>query len=173
MNPILASGAAAASGFGVLLLLHALVLRLFVPASKYRILHQGFLVILPGVLSLAYLHLGNPDPGTFGPIGVALTVAGFLFGGTLAFYAAVEHSVRIRLFVELHRNDNRPMSMDGILESYDPRSATVHRLNQLVLAGYLKRTGERYELTSKGLLFARIGLHGKNFFKLAARSDVG
>jgi hypothetical protein len=83
-----------------------------------------------------------------GLLTTAMYMAGFV-GLLLTVYAAVDHSVRIRLCIEFHGAQG-PLSYDEILKKYNLDEAHERRISKFITSGYFIESDGRFYLTSKG-----------------------
>lgn len=144
--------------------------------KKNRVIMIGYMTatFFPFVFTITYFFNSSPKELNwftspeihegFIAINSALIFA-FLGFVTMAFYAGVEHSVRIRIAVELYLNKDHSMEFGELMKYYKPDQATQHRLKQLELGGYIQKSGQKIQLTKKGESFAKIGLYGKKFYR--------
>lgn len=165
----------AAGGFCFLFLLHILWCRLHPRKDSFPVLHKLFCLLLPTIFILCYFGFSTPqsakvvfsEPAYSTFIFHAIITSSVFLFACLAFYAAVDHSVRIRLIIELYDKNGASKSSQEIFKKYDPHIATLNRMEKMLIAGYIAKTDSgNYILTKKGKQLAKYVLKGKDFFKV-------
>ena len=175
MNPIFYALILAGSAFLVYLITHILQFRLFPPHDRMRALSRLIqLMVVPVVLIFAgitYTSQAQLDISLNNTnFSVLLSVIFFtvFHAATLAFYCAVDHSVRIRLTVELYLHRHKPVALDTLFKLYSPEEATRQRIAQLIHGGYaLMPDQEHVLLTRKGQATAQFASVGRRFFNIS------
>lgn len=158
--------------FAILFALHVLYSK--ATSKKNRVIMIGYMTAAGSLVSLAlsYIYFSNQsfeaehaqNQSALAYVLNSTFLFIFLCFAMMAFYAGVEHSVRIRIAVELYLNKDNSLNFEDLIKYYKPDQATQHRLHQLELGGYIQKSNETIRLTKKGELFAKIGLIGKKFY---------
>jgi len=165
----------AIANFFVFLLLHIFIFRSFRLANRLKILHCLALFFLMATFFTTLwmrqeLVATLPRFDFMDLVLLSSSLLCFFFLGGLSFYSAVEHSVRIRVSVELGAElsdgTQKRLSLQDLIKHYDPDRATSRRLEQLLAGGNIVKKDNGFQLTRKGLVFAKISSHGKGFFNI-------
>jgi hypothetical protein len=165
--------ALAVAAFALFLPLHVVVLRALRPHFRFKVMTR-----LHGALAAAIVvayWLTPPDlgllpsgPGRGGAVlGIlnALLVHGLLFMGYAMFYFLVDRGFSLRVMIEIEGVPGRGLGQDELAAIYPPAGVVRRRLGELVEIGRLTRDGERYRLTPRGRLDARLFRFVKAFLR--------
>ena len=158
--------------FCLLWICHVLYFIIALPSNRPKALKQTLLIFLPFVgagsvyLITSNLNVGSvTEPTGIAVIGVALMA--MVFFVSIMFYMGVDHSIRVRMFVEFYRNGKQPIVAQNLISRYLKSNPVQNRLNQLIHGGYLVDKGNgQFKLTAKGEKMAKIATKGKQFFKI-------
>lgn len=157
--------------FFLFLLLHIFIFRTFRLANRIKILHCLALFFLMATFLTSLwmrqeLVATLPRFDFMDLVFLSSSLLCFFFLGGLCFYAAIEHSVRIRVSVELSDVAQKRLGLQDLIKQYEPEKATSRRLEQLLAGGNIVKMGKGFQLTRKGLVFATISSYGKRFFNI-------
>jgi hypothetical protein len=171
MNPLQWAVLFAVGSFIAYLLLHIIYFRTAHPADRMGSLNRLVWILCP-LVAVVYvaasskISLDTPavDEGIW-PLLLTFIFFSLLHGLTLAFYSAVDHSVRIRLTVELWQQRHKALDLAAIFALYSPEEATRQRITQLESGGYAQiNSAQQVILTPKGIAIAKITRMGRKFF---------
>jgi hypothetical protein len=168
MNIFLFSLLISGGAFLTFVLIHVVSFRISPPKERLVFLNRVHMVVLFFTFILAYF-LSRKTVLTEGSELVHLLEASTFYlifwFFSLAFYGLIDHSIRIRIAIELAR---KKQSRQELMQKYAPDAAMGNRLDKMIDGGYLLKVGEIYSLTPKGLWFARIAKSGKAFYNSGA-----
>ena len=177
MSPIRISLTLSGCGFLIFLLIHVIQFRTFRPKDRMNALNTLVFRMVPAILGLSFFidfidfSIPSNDVEIFWSLFLSILFFFTFHLLSLAFYSAVEHSVRIRLMVELYKTKNTPTDLEKLLSIYSPEKATTHRIEQLVQGGYATlRKNQEISLTRKGRYIGRIASMGRRFFCISDHS---
>lgn len=165
----------AIANFFLFLLLHILIFRAFRLANRIGILHcLALFFLMTTFLTTLWMRqelvATLPRFDFMDLVLLSSSLLCFFFLGGLFFYAAIEHSVRIRVSVELSAGlsdiAQKRLSLQDLIKHYEPERATSRRLEQLLAGGNIVKKDKGFQLTRKGLVFAKISSYGKRFFNI-------
>ncbi|MDD5440512.1 MAG: hypothetical protein PHS37_10050 [Candidatus Omnitrophica bacterium] len=100
---------------------------------------------------------------------VALAGSAFvamLFFVYLTFYYVVDRSITTRLMMEIDRSPDKKLTFEEIVRVYDLDTKSRNEIQGIVDGGFMRREGDYYVNTAKGVLVARITAWYKKAFKL-------
>jgi len=163
----------AVGAFALFLPVHVVLLRTVRPHARFKAMMR-----LHGALALAILIVYAATPpdlvplprgwGAGGPvIGAlnALAVHWFLFMGYSMFYFLVDRGFSLRIMIEVDRAPGGALTREGVAAVYPPESVVRRRLDEMVEIGRLVRAGDRYRLTPRGRVDARMFAWLKSFLQ--------
>lgn len=158
--------------FTLFLPLHIVMLRLVRPHARFKTmmgLHALLSASLLGVYASTPADLGVlPDELATGGavIGAlnAIIVHWFLFMGYSMFYFLIDRGFSLRVMIEIQKAAGGAMTHAQVAVAYPPESVIRRRLDEMVEIGRLTKDGERYRLTARGRLDARMFAFVKDFF---------
>ena len=154
----------ALAAFAMFLPLHVLVFHVGRPRARFRTM-----VALHAILTVSLLaaYVSTPaDLGVLPPtratggavIGSvnAVLVHWLLFMGYSMFYFLVDRGFSLRILIEIRQAPDGALSQAEVATVYPPESVVRRRLDEMVEIGRLTRDGDRYRLSARGRLDARI-----------------
>lgn len=168
--------------FILFLILHIVIFRYFNIRHRFVVLRTIFLSLIPiyALLFFAlpprFLSIMTLRPEIETPLNVFLSVAFnfclgsglyiFLWFGYCQFYFIVDRSISVRFMIEVENSSNKALSFEGLKKKYDPNYVYLHRLEQMVEAGYLTFKDGKYFNTKKGRVLAIVFSFLKKFLRL-------
>lgn len=139
---------------------HIACFHFFKISNRYRFIARSYLIFLPGVAFCAWLGAREVHSTILlsKPILQELHALGFLFFFyllSLTFFSGTDHSIRVRIAVELHKaeksKDGR-LSHKELLARYQPEALGARRVGKIVAKGFAVEQNNRVSLTRKGRL---------------------
>lgn len=177
MNQILLSLSVFGTFFLGYMVFHLVYFRAFLPVERWVVLRRAYMVYLPLLLIATWLAAKSGEatyPDFYaGPRWTYLAACVFglwlALNAYLMFYAFVDRSLSIRTNGELELRNNEPISFQGLMDLYSPRSSYLRRLEILEVSGYLEKAPNgRYKITPKGARLARSVRFLKKLYRLGA-----
>ena len=155
--------------FLLFLVSHLLHLRLAKPPDRSKVINAWFRAYLILGIVLFFVLSNRLLPESSEPLQnsssdvVLQTLTFSLLGlfAVLAIYGLVDHSIRVRVAMELARQQ---LTRSELVEKYEPAKSMLNRLDKLVAGNYLELRDGRYHLTPKGLWFSKLVRAAKSFY---------
>ena len=88
------------------------------------------------------------------------------FFAYVEFFYYVERSVTLRVLVEIHKRPGR--TVEDVRDRYSVKRMVSDRLGAMKENGFVGRRGERWLLTAKGRVFARIFILARQWLNLGS-----
>jgi hypothetical protein len=152
-------------GFGIFFSLHMAVFWARPQWHRLKVLNACCLLTLPVVVLIAWR--GQPAELTVWDVRLlAMMLFGLLALGFMVFFGGVEHSVRMRMCIEIDRTPGRTVCWNELMALYSPTEIVENRIRQMAHGGYLIVEGDQVQLSAKGRLFARFALLGQKIYHL-------
>ena len=170
MNATSIASLIAGGSFLVTALFHLCLCRALPTADRLRLLFRLLPVMLACAAAgtaLVYPRIAVALRDDFKTVcvGCAAIALCILFVGTLSFYSAITHSVRLHIGHLLAAAPDASRTEEDVISLYDAEDATRRRVRQLLDGGYLQDDGDLLRLTPKGLACAAISSGGKRLFR--------
>jgi hypothetical protein len=155
---MLASSLLAAMWFGVFVLLHIAVSRVWPSRGRFQALLAVFLAALLAQM-LSVLLLGTELEPARGYVLAVLTgwvVMLSLFVLYAPFYYTFAASLSVQTVIALQRAPGQRLPLAELRSRFNSEAFLRHRLDSMVATGNLSKEGAAYRLTPKGRSVARV-----------------